>query len=66
MGNPVFQIRDILILIRMRILGSVRLTNGSVCGCGSVPKSSVTFKMQKNYFFILFNVLINKIKGLKL
>ena len=28
-----------LILIRMRILGSVRLTNGSVCGCGSVPKS---------------------------
>ncbi len=41
----VFQVRDILVLIRMRIriLGCVPLTNG----CGSVPKSSVTFRMQQ-------------------
>ncbi len=42
---PVFGIRDILVRVRMRILGSVPLTIGS--GCGSVPKSSVTFGMQK-------------------
>ncbi len=37
----VFRILHILVRIRMRILGSVPLTNGS--GCGSVRKSSVTF-----------------------
>ncbi len=48
------RIRDILVRIRMRmrILGSVPLTNRYGCGCGSVPKSSVTLRMQKIYFFI--------------
>ncbi len=51
--NPVFQIYDILVRIRMRIriLGSFPLTNGS--GCGSGPQSSVTW-MQKNRFFIFY------------
>jgi hypothetical protein len=57
--NPVFRICDILVRIRMRIriLGSVLLTNGSECG--SVLNSSVTFRMPN--FFIFFNVLINEI-----
>jgi hypothetical protein len=48
---PNFRIRDIL--VRIRILGSVPLTKGS----GSVPKSSVTFRLKKNLFFNIFNVL---------
>jgi hypothetical protein len=45
-------IPDILVRIRTRIwiLGSVPLTNGS----GSVPKSSVAFRMHKNQFFHIF------------
>jgi hypothetical protein len=46
--SRVFRIRDILVRIRMWILGSAPLTNGSGCGSGSVSKSSVTFRMQKN------------------
>ena len=38
-----FQICDIL--KRIRILRSAALTNGSGCRCGSVPKSSVNFRM---------------------
>ncbi len=34
-------------------------------GCGSVPKSSVTFRMQKKQFFHIFNVLINEISKLQ-
>jgi hypothetical protein len=51
--KPVFRIRDVFLGIRMRIriLGSVPLTNGCGSECGSVPKSSVTFRMQKKYFF---------------
>jgi hypothetical protein len=54
-----FRIRDILVWIRMRIriLGSLPLNNGS----GSVPKPSVTFRMQKYILSIIFNVLINEI-----
>ncbi len=40
-------------LVWIRIFGSVPLTNGS----GSVRKSPVTFRIQKIYFFIFFNVL---------
>jgi hypothetical protein len=42
--KAVLRIREILvrILMRIRILGSVPLTNGSGCGSGSVPKYSVT------------------------
>jgi len=32
--KPVLRIRDILVWIRMRILGSVHLTNGTGCGSG--------------------------------
>ncbi len=46
---PVFGIRDIL--VQIRILGSVSLTNGF--GSGSVPKSSVTLDA-KNLFFDIF------------
>ncbi len=50
------RIHDILVRIRMRIRirGSVPLTSGS--GCGSVPKSSVTFFWcnQKNFFSSFF------------
>jgi hypothetical protein len=46
--------------MRIRILGSVRLANGS----RSVPKSSVTFRVQKNQFFHIFNVL-NEFKKLQ-
>jgi hypothetical protein len=51
---PWFLIRDILVRIRMRIriLGSQPLTNGS----GSVPKSSVTIRMAQ-----LFHVVMNEI-----
>jgi len=46
--ETLFGIGDILVRIqmRMRILGSVLLTNesGSGCRCGTVPKSSLTFK----------------------
>jgi hypothetical protein len=65
--GSVFRIRDILVRIRMRIpiLGSISLTNGS--GCGAVPKSSVTFKMQKLYFshFLCFNNETYKLKNCK-
>ncbi len=55
----VFRICDIL--VRIRILGSVPLTNGSGsgCRCGFVPKSSVTFRMPKNPFLKYF--LLNEI-----
>jgi len=55
------------ILVRIRILESVPLTKGSGCGSGSVPKSSVTFRMQKFYFFHIFQ-FFNKgnLKALKL
>jgi hypothetical protein len=43
--SPVFRIRDTF--VRIRILGSVLLTNGSGCERGSAPKSSGTFRMQK-------------------
>jgi hypothetical protein len=43
--QSVFPIRDIL--VRIRILGYV-------------PKSSVTFKMQKNPFFHIFYVFFNE------
>jgi hypothetical protein len=46
-------IRDILVRIRMRIPGSLPLTNGS--GFGSLSKSSMTFGMKKQFFHI-FNV----------
>ncbi len=46
-------IRIRFILVRIRILGLVPLTNGSGWGCGSVPKNSVTFRMQK--IFQCFN-----------
>ncbi len=52
-GSVTFLVR---IRMRMRILGSVPLTNGF----GSVPKSSVTLRMQY-LFFIFVNVLINEI-----
>jgi hypothetical protein len=47
-------VRDILVRIRMRIriLGSVPLANGS--GCGSAPKSFVTLRMQKYIFFVSY------------
>jgi hypothetical protein len=54
--KAVFRIRDML--VRIRILGTLPLTNRS--GCGSVPKSSVTFRMQKSIFFFIF--LMIKIK----
>ncbi len=44
--STAFRIR--YILFRIRTLGSVPLTNGSVW----VPKFSVIFRMQKIYFFI--------------
>ncbi len=59
------RIRDIL--VRIRILGSVPLTNGS--GCGSVPKSSVTFRMQKNLcfsYFFLFKLMKLNFKSFKI
>jgi hypothetical protein len=59
--KAVFQIRDIL--VRIRILGSVPLTNGS--GCGSVPTSSA-FKDTKKNFLIFFYVLIMKFKSFKI
>ncbi len=49
-GKAVFGIRDILVRIRIRILG-----------CESVPKSSVTLRMQKYQFLHIFYVLRNKI-----
>jgi hypothetical protein len=60
-SEALFRIRVILVRIRIRIrlLESVPLTNGY--GCKSVPKSSLTFRMQKNLFFIFSNVLINDI-----
>ncbi len=39
---------------------------GSACGCGSVPKSSVTFRMEKKiifsyfFFFLFFFLFLNK------
>jgi hypothetical protein len=42
--KAVFRIRDIL--VRIRILGSLPLTDGSGSGFGSVPKFLVTFTMQ--------------------
>ncbi len=65
--NPVIQIRDILERISMRILilGSIgTFTNGS--GCGSVPKSSVNFTLQKYFLFIFLDVLIMKFKIVKI
>ncbi len=53
----VFRIRDMLARIRMRILGSVPLTNRSGCGSGSgfCSFSPMTFKMPtKNIFFANF------------
>jgi len=52
------EFRNCDILVRIQILGSVPLTNGSGYGCGSIPKSSVTFREQKNQFF---DVLITEI-----
>jgi hypothetical protein len=47
-GKAVFGIRDYL--VRIRILG-----------CESVPKSSASYRMQKNKFFHIFYVLKNEI-----
>jgi hypothetical protein len=54
--KAVLRIREILlrILMRIRILGSVPLTNGSGRGSGSVPKYSVTFRMHENFFLHIF------------
>jgi hypothetical protein len=50
--------------MRIRILGSVPPTNGSGCGCGSVPKSSVAGC--KKFYFVFSNGLIRKFKSLKI
>ncbi len=57
--RSVFRIRDILLRIRIRILGSVPLTNGS----RSVPKSSVTQDAKIQFFSYFFIVLINTDPG---
>ncbi len=50
--------------MRIRLLGSISLNNGSGCGCETVPKSSVNFQMPKNLFFSY--VLIIKFKSVKI
>ncbi len=57
--EPVFRIRDILVRIRMRILGSMPLTYGPGCGSGPVRRSSVTFRKQK-YLFFIYILCFNK------
>jgi hypothetical protein len=68
--RSVFRILYILVWIRMRIriLGTAPLAYGSGCvyGCGSVPKSSVTIRMQKIKFCQIFNVLIIEILSFKI
>jgi hypothetical protein len=51
-------------LVRIQILGSAPLTIGS--GSGSVPQTSVTFRMQKIYFFHIFKCLLNEFKNFKI
>ncbi len=57
----VLGIRDILVRIRMRIriLGSLPLTNGSRCGCGPLVKShkEVT-KLKKSKFSYYFRLMM--------
>ncbi len=52
--KDVFRIRDTMVPIQMPHCGSVPLTKGFGCVCGSVPKSSVTFRMQKKNFSHIF------------
>ncbi len=58
-----FQIRDIL--VRIRILKSVPLTNGSGCGSGSVPKFQWLLGCKKNKFFHIFQCFKNEILKLQ-
>ncbi len=44
--------------LKVSFTPSVPLTNGSECGCGSKPKSSVTLGCKKLYFQIFLNVKI--------
>ncbi len=57
--HAVFRICEIL--KRIRILGSVALTNGYGCGCISIPTSSVNFRMLDDLNWI-FSKKISELK----